>query len=201
MSGLFNGHQKQCVLDVDLPLVDDRFFFVLLVNSESDVPHWLTSRTAMLCILSSCLAPRLNWSDMNGRRKYRSGLELDQETKKTCSDDCQSKLCPAPEICRKSHVVYLATCDLCVKRYVGMRVRQLHAQAVEHLRVANQRQAHTAYGVHYQTGHKEKDKPKLSFKIISQNHDDLHIEEALAIKTLKPDLNKGQEEMETGLLP
>ena len=39
---------------------------------------------------------------------------------------------------------------------------------------------------------KEKDKPKLSFKIISQNYNDLrlHIEEALAIKTLKPELKK-----------
>ena len=42
-----------------------------------------------------------------------------------------------------------------------------------------------------------------SGSIISQNHDDLrlHIEEALAIKTLKPELNKRQEEMGTGFLP
>ena len=84
-----------------------------------------------------------------------------------------------------------------------MTVRQLHARALEHLRVANQRQEHTAFGDHYKTGHKEKDIPKLSFKIISQNHDDLrlHIEEALALKTLKPELNKRQEEMGTGFLP
>ena len=50
---------------------------------------------------------------------------------------------------------------------------------------------------------RKKDKPKLSFKIISQNHDDLrlHIEKALAIKTLKLKLNKCQEEMGTGFLP
>ena len=44
---------------------------------------------------------------------------------------------------------------------------------------------------------------KLSFKIISQNHEDLllQIEEALAIKTLKPKLNKRQEEIGTGFLP
>ena len=84
-----------------------------------------------------------------------------------------------------------------------MTVCQLHARALEHLRAANQRQEHTAFGDHYKTGHMEKDKPKLSFKIISQNHDDLrlHIEEALAIKTLKPELNKRQEEMGTGFLP
>ena len=129
--------------------------------------------------------------------------DLTKKRRKPCSDDCQSKLCPAPEICRKSHVVYLATCDRCGKRYVGMTVRQLHARALEHLRAANQRQDHTAFGDHYKTGHKDKDIPKLSFKIISQNHDDLrlHIEEALAIKTLKPELNERQEEMGTGFLP
>ena len=39
--------------------------------------------------------------------------------------------------------------------------------------------------------------------IVKQQHDDLrlHIEEALAIKTLRPDLNKRQEEMGTGFLP
>ena len=74
-------------------------------------------------------------------------------------------------------------------QHVGMTVRQLHAWALEHLRAANQRQEHMAFGDHYKTGHKEKDKPKLSFKIISQNHDylRLHIEEALAIRTLKPE--------------
>ena len=129
--------------------------------------------------------------------------DLTKKRRKPCSDDCQSKFCPAPETCRKSHVVYLATCDRCGKRYVGMTVRHLHARALEHLRAANQRQEHTAFGDHYKTGHKEKAIPKLSFKIISQNHDDLrlHIEEALAIKTLKPDLNKRQEEMGTGFLP
>ena len=129
--------------------------------------------------------------------------DLTKKRRKTCSDDCQAKLCPAPEVCRKSHDVYLATCDLCGKRYVGITVRQLHARAFGHLRAANQRQEHTAFGDHYKTGHKEKDKPKPFFQIISQNHDDrqLHIEEAPAIKTLKPELNKRQEEMGTGFLP
>ena len=128
---------------------------------------------------------------------------LTKKRRKTCSDDCQRKLCPAPDICQKSHVVYLATCALCGKRYFGMTVRQLHARSLEYLRAANQRQEHMAFGDHYKTGHKEKDKQKLSFKIISQNHDDLrlHIEEALAIKTLKLDLNKRQEKMGTGFLP
>ena len=66
-----------------------------------------------------------------------------------------------------------------------------------------QHQEHTAFGDHYRTRHKKKKEPKLSFKILSQNHDDLrlHIEEALAIKTLTPELNKRQEEMGTGFLP
>ena len=40
---------------------------------------------------------------------------------------CKSKLCPALTICQRSHVVYLATCELCGSKYVGMTVRQLHA--------------------------------------------------------------------------
>ena len=48
-----------------------------------------------------------------------------------------------------------------------------------------------------------KGQTKLSFKITSQNHDDLrlHTEEALVIKRLKPELNKRQQEMGTGFLP
>ena len=84
-----------------------------------------------------------------------------------------------------------------------MTVRQLHARALEHVRAATQHQEHAAFGDHYRTRHKKKKEPKLSFKILSQNHDDLrlHIEEALAIKTLAPELNNGQKEMGTGFLP
>ena len=62
---------------------------------------------------------------------------------------CKSKLCPAPTICQRSHVVYLATCELCGSKYVGMTVRQLHARALEHLRAANGRKEQTAFGDHY----------------------------------------------------
>ena len=84
-----------------------------------------------------------------------------------------------------------------------MTVRQLHARALEHLRAANGRKEQTAFGDHYRAVHEKTDKAKLSFKIVKQQHDDLrlHIEEALAIKTLRPDLNKRQEEMGTGFLP
>ena len=84
-----------------------------------------------------------------------------------------------------------------------MTVRQLHARALEHVRAATQHQEHTAFGDHHRTRQKKKKEPKLSFKILSQNHVDLrlHIEEALAIKTLTPELNIGQEEMGTGFLP
>ena len=44
--------------------------------------------------------------------------DLTKKRRKPCSGDCQSKLRPAPEICRKSHVIYLATCDRCGKRHV-----------------------------------------------------------------------------------
>ena len=97
----------------------------------------------------------------------------------------------------------LATCDLCGNRYVGMTVCQLHARVLKHVRSAAQHQEHTAFGDDYRTRLKKKKEPKLSFTILSQNHDDLrlHIEEALAIKTLTPELNKRQEEMGTGFLP
>ena len=116
---------------------------------------------------------------------------------------CKSKLCPAPTICQRSHVVYLATCELRGSKYVGMTVRQLHARALEPLRAANGRKERTAFGDHYRAVHEKKDKATLSFEIVKQQHDDLrlHIEEALAIKTLRPDLNKRQEEIGTGFLP
>ena len=54
-----------------------------------------------------------------------------------------------------------------------MTVRQLYAQALEHVRAVSQRQEHTAFGDHYRTTHKKKVEPKLSFQIMSQHHDDL----------------------------
>ena len=84
-----------------------------------------------------------------------------------------------------------------------MTVRQLHACALEHLRAANARKEGTAFGDHYRAVHEKKDTAKLSFKIVKQQHDNLqlYIDEALAIKTLRPDINKRQEEMGTGFLP
>ena len=83
-----------------------------------------------------------------------------------------------------------------------MTARQLHARALEHLRAANGRKERTAFGDHYRAVHEKKDKAKLFLKIVKHQHDDLrlHIEKALAIKTLRPDLNKCQEEMGTGFL-
>ena len=74
-----------------------------------------------------------------------------------------------------------------------MTVCQLHARALEHLSAANGRIVErTDFGNHYRAVHGRKNKAKLSFKIVKQQHDDLrlHIEEALAIKTLRQDLNK-----------
>ena len=101
------------------------------------------------------------------------------------------------------HVVYLGTCELGGSKYVGMTVRQLQASALEHVRAANGRKERTVFGDHYRAVHEKKDKSTLSFKIVKQQHDDLrlHIEEALSIKTLRPDLNKRREQMGTGFLP
>ena len=101
--------------------------------------------------------PRLaNLKTFAARLVNQRGTTLSDLTKKrrrAGSGECQSKLCPSPQICRKSHVVYLATCDLCGNRYVGMTVRQLHARALEHVRAATQHQEHTAFGDHYRTRH------------------------------------------------
>ena len=55
----------------------------------------------------------------------------------------------------------------------------------------------------YRAVHGKKKRAKLSFRIVKQQHDDLrvHLEEAVAVKTLRPDLNKRQEKMGTGFLP
>ena len=142
---------------------------------------------------------------------------------------CHSKSCPAPGICQQSNVVYVATCILCGEFCVGMTTRKLHDQAREHVLSANKPNNNTAQlGDHYRERHNEKEQPtkksskkskkssrnesdkikfkespKINFKTIKHQPDllRLHIEEAIAIKQLKPTLNCRQETLGTGFLP
>ena len=52
--------------------------------------------------------------------------DLTKPRKAKTTKRCSSKLCPVPEICHRSNVVYLATCTLCNETYVGMTTRKLH---------------------------------------------------------------------------
>ena len=141
---------------------------------------------------------------------------------------CHSKSCPAPGICQQSNVVYVATCILSGEFYVGMTTRKLHDRAREHVLSARKRNNNTALGDHYRECHNEKEQPttksskkskkssgnesdkikfkespKINFKTIKHQPDllRLHIEEAIAIKQLKPTLNHRQETPGTGFLP
>ena len=46
---------------------------------------------------------------------------------------CNSKICAAPSLCQQSNVVYIATCSLCGKDYIGMTERKLHDRPREHM--------------------------------------------------------------------
>ena len=82
-----------------------------------------------------------------------------------------------------------------------MRHRYLHDPARELVTSAKQHSASCAFGEHYLAQHPN-ESPKISFRILAGHHDNLrlHIEEAMAIKQLKPELNRHQEELGTGFL-
>ena len=82
-----------------------------------------------------------------------------------------------------------------------MIMRHLHNRAREHVTSAKQHSASSAFGEHYLAEHPS-DSPKIGFRILAGHHDNLrlHIEEAMAIKQLKPELNRRQEELGTGFL-
>ena len=67
---------------------------------------------------------------------------------------------------------------------------------------AQKKDEKTALGVQYKAEH-PKQKPKVSFSVLSYQRDEprLHNEEAMAIKSRKPELNRRQEELGTGFLP
>ena len=79
--------------------------------------------------------------------------------------------------------------------------RRLHERMREHMAAAR-RKDETAFGAHFKHEH-PKSKPKISFSILSQQRDELrlHVEEAMAIKTRQPELNRRQKELGTGFLP
>ena len=117
-------------------------------------------------------------------------------------EPCKGKSCPAPGICHNSSVVYCATCTICNDFYIGMTARRLHERAREHLKAARQRSGTSVFGDHYSKVHPGA-VPRIEFKIIHHQRNDLrlHITEALAIKTMKPPLNRRQEDLGTGFLP
>ena len=67
---------------------------------------------------------------------------------------------------------------------------------------ARKKDEKTAFDVHY-AAEDLKQKPKLSFSVLSYQRDELrlHVEEAMAIKSRKPELNRRQEELGAGFLP
>ena len=71
----------------------------------------------------------------------------------------------------------------------------------KHVTSAKQHSAPSVFGEHYLAQHPN-DSPKIGFRILAGHHDNLrlHIEEAMAIKQLKPELNRRQEKLGTGFL-
>ena len=80
-----------------------------------------------------------------------------------------SKTCPAPGICQRTSVVYLATCLLCKQEYVGMTIRHLYDRAREHVTSAKQRSASSAFGEHHLVEH-HNESPKIGFRIKLIDH-------------------------------
>ena len=78
---------------------------------------------------------------------------------------------------------------------------RLHAydRAREHVTSAKQHSASSVFGEHYLAEH-PKDSPNIGFRILAGHHDNLrlHIEKAMAIKQLKPELSRRQEQLRTG---
>ena len=98
--------------------------------------------------------------------------------------------------------VYETVCQQCGRTYLGATVRRLHERMREHMAAARRKDENTAFGAHFKYKH-PKSKPKINFSIIAHQQDELrlHVEEAMAIKTRQPELNRRQEELGTGFLP
>ena len=132
----------------------------------------------------------------------RTLRDLTKANQKQQHTICHSTSCPAPDICQHASVVYSATCQLCDQSYIGMTTRKLHERAREHVTAARHHDRHSAFGQHYESHH-PKATPDIKFIILRRQKDllRLHIEEAMAIRTFKPTLNRRQEDLGTGFLP
>ena len=84
-----------------------------------------------------------------------------------------------------------------------MTTRTLHERAREHINAASKRTDASAFGDHYSRAHPQKTL-SITFEIVKRVRRDsdlhLHIEEALAIKKLGPDLNRREEGIGNGFL-
>ena len=175
---------KQTTFTFNIPYIDDKFNAnIKRILTKHNIPARLT----------------------NTRGRTVRELAKRPANKKT---SCKSKACPAPGICQRSSVVYKATCTTCSDFYIGMTERRLHDRAREHLTAARERSKASALGEHYRIQHpnpQNKDqliRPAITFEVLSQHRDilHLHIEEAMAIQSLRPPLNRRDEHLGTGFL-
>ena len=115
---------------------------------------------------------------------------------------CRSKTCPSPTICQLTNVVYEATCTLCQQTYIGQTRRKLHDRIREHTYAARKHDNTSAFGEHYANTHPNTTTPNITLKILKRTSDTLrlHIEEAYAIQTKSPQLNRRDEHLGMGFL-
>ena len=120
----------------------------------------------------------------------------------TPNTTCRSKTCPSPTICQLTNVVYEATCTLCQQTYIGQTRRKLHDRIREHTYSARKHDNTSAFGEHYANTHPNTTTPNITFKILKRTSDTLrlHIEEAYAIQTKSPQLNRRDEHLGMGFL-
>ena len=131
----------------------------------------------------------------------RAILQLATKTN-TPNTTCRSKTCPSPTICQLTNVVYEATCTLCQQTYIGQTRRELHDRIREHTYAARKHDNTSAFGEHYANTHPNTTTPNITFNILKRTSDTLrlHIEEAYAIQTKSPQLNRRDERLGMGFL-
>ena len=134
-------------------------------------------------------------------RRSTTILQLATKTN-TPNTTCRSKTCPSPTICQLTNVVYEATCTLCQQTYIGQTRRKLHDRIREHTYAARKHDNTSAFGEHYANTHPNTTTPNITFKILKRTSDTLrlHIEEAYAIQTKSPQLNRRDEHLGMGFL-
>ena len=134
-------------------------------------------------------------------RRNTTILQLATKTN-TPNTTCRSKTCPSPTICQLTNVVYEATCTLCQQTYIGQTRRKLHDRIREHTYAACKHDNTSAFGEHYANTHPNTTTPNITFKILKRTSDTLrlHIEEAYAIQTKSPQLNRRDEHLGMGFL-